>query len=373
MASSIKAQAVATYVGQKVSAVRWRPTFKSIEESTGFVSGGWDDEPNKVCFWTIEHEEERFLRDFATSIVPTESKLAASAPVADGGNVTDIQFLDPDRFLAALSTGTVQLWSQRDSMGEISLVEEYRWSDLHRHRRGSASCTCLAVNHEVNSLDVVTGGEDGRILVLRPGASGPIQEIQETESTAINGISFTKATEVVTVGMAGQLKLWDFREDSRRRASKIMHMLLEPSALLCVDCHPDQWHLVAAGNQDGVLSIWDLRQEKYPVSLMESHSANVWEVKFHRHYPNNLFSCSDDGSVLHWDASAVTPVRSSDESSIYSPWLADNASSSSSDIQVSHMLPHHKLPVHSLDILSRHLVCGSDSEAVVVVYNLTMR
>ena len=80
------------------------------------------------------------------------------------------------------------------------------------------------MNHEVNSLDVVTGGEDGRILVLRPGASGPIQEIQETESTAINGISFTKATEVVTVGMAGQLKLWDFREDSRRRASKIMHM-----------------------------------------------------------------------------------------------------------------------------------------------------
>ena len=44
MASSTKAQAVATYVGQKVSAVRWRPTFKSIEESTGFVSGGWDDE-----------------------------------------------------------------------------------------------------------------------------------------------------------------------------------------------------------------------------------------------------------------------------------------------------------------------------------------
>ena len=30
----------------------------------------------------------------------------------------------------------------------------------------------------------------------------------------------------------------------------------------------------------------------------------MWEVKFHPSHPDNLFTCSDDGSVWHWDASA---------------------------------------------------------------------
>ena len=44
-------------------------------------------------------------------------------------------------------------------------------------------------------------------------------------------------------------------------------------SLLCVDKHPTQPHLLAAGGQDGVLSIWDMRQELYPVTLLEAHSA----------------------------------------------------------------------------------------------------
>ena len=44
-------------------------------------------------------------------------------------------------------------------------------------------------------------------------------------------------------------------------------------SLLCVDKHPTQPHLLAAGGQDGVLSIWDMRQELYPVTLLEAHAA----------------------------------------------------------------------------------------------------
>ena len=32
---------------------------------------------------------------------------------------------------------------------------------------------------------------------------------------------------------------------------------------------------------------------------------SVWEVKFHESYPDNLFSCSEDGSVWHWDGSNI--------------------------------------------------------------------
>ena len=43
--------------------------------------------------------------------------------------------------------------------------------------------------------------------------------------------------------------------------------------LLCVDKHPTQSHLLAAGGQDGVVSIWDLRQKLYPVTLLAAHEA----------------------------------------------------------------------------------------------------
>ena len=31
----------------------------------------------------------------------------------------------------------------------------------------------------------------------------------------------------------------------------------------------------------------------------------VWELKFHRTSPDHLFTCSDDGSVWHWDGSQI--------------------------------------------------------------------
>lgn len=43
--------------------------------------------------------------------------------------------------------------------------------------------------------------------------------------------------------------------------------------LLCVDKHPTQPHLIVTGGQDGVLGVWDMRQERYPVTLLEAHSA----------------------------------------------------------------------------------------------------
>ena len=88
-----------------------------------------------------------------------------------------------------------------------------------------------------------------------------------------------------------------------------------------------------------------MRQDRFPVTLLDAHSAHskfyalsrrkrnklteaifsetsfvcatrhgssffiVWEVKFHKSHPDNLFSCSEDGSVWHWDGSNInTPA-----------------------------------------------------------------
>ena len=44
--------------------------------------------------------------------------------------------------------------------------------------------------------------------------------------------------------------------------------------LQCVDNHPTQPHIVATGGQDGTLCIWDMRQDRFPVTLLDAHSAH---------------------------------------------------------------------------------------------------
>ena len=176
----------------------------------------------------------------------------------------------------------------------------------------------------------------------------------------------------------------------------------------------------------------------------------VWDVHFHLTYPNNLFSCSHDGSLWHWDAStsnastsmlapssslnqpsslnnshlATTypslstnlllsqgsglsrtplftsnPVTSQQHSSngpllagaqstvtagrpaevtqqggagsvATSPWLS--GAIQQGKVEIVNLLPDNRISVNSLDIESRHLVCGTDGEALFVIPNLTL-
>lgn len=47
----------------------------------------------------------------------------------------------------------------------------------------------------------------------------------------------------------------------------------DPVPLQCVAKHPGQHHIVATGGEDGMLCIWDLRQENYPINPLQAHSA----------------------------------------------------------------------------------------------------
>ena len=54
-----------------------------------------------------------------------------------------------------------------------------------------------------------------------------------------------------------------------------------------------------------------------------------------------------------------------------SPWLSGAVAQGK--VEIVNYLYNNKLPVNSLDIESRHLLCGSDSEALFVVPDLTLR
>ncbi len=154
-----------------------------------------------------------------------------------------------------------------------------------------------------------------------------------------------------------------------------------------------------------------------------SISIVVWEVKFDSHHPNNLFTCSQDGSLWHWDVNDIaakasadlpsrlrhtsssilnTPFKSSSRlakshqhsqvsvadsflapsgshvetdstSSVPTscPWLSDTVQQGK--VSIRDYSPGHSISINSLDVESQRLVCGTDAETLYLVPPLTLR
>ncbi len=120
----------------------------------------------------------------------------------------------------------------------------------------------------------------------------------KADSCTMNAVTFFKQFEVATVNSTGQLKVWDLREENQQpartflmyvgmRSSCLQKLLLATRTLTswffrsgdciglqCVDNHPTQPHIVATGGHDGTLCVWDMRQDRFPVTLLDAHSAH---------------------------------------------------------------------------------------------------
>lgn len=67
--------------------------------------------------------------------------------------------------------------------------------------------------------------------------------------------------------------------------------------LHCVDRHPNQQHIVATGSQDGMLSIWDVRQGSMPISLLNAHEAECKYLSKQDNYSNVVVTTR--GTIFH--------------------------------------------------------------------------
>ncbi|XP_052810135.1 nucleoporin Nup43-like [Mya arenaria] len=365
------------FVSQKISKVRFRPAQGIYSQGSDvFASGNWDDESGRVCLWQIPLAQ-RDNGDMEGGDTATDREPTQLCETSHRGDVTDMEFLGTEAVAVSSSLGTVTVYRHR---GLKSLEEASHWSGIHSGL-GHVSCACTCVATQGEDL-LVSAGEDGRINVLNISHRTPIRTIKKANSCTINGVRFLKQLEVITVDSSGQLKIFDLRQNSEE-PSKTFTVSGEQTPLQSIARHPTQQHVVATGGHDGVLSIWDLRQEKFPVTLLEAHSAPMWEVKFHPTNPEHLFTCSEDGSVWHWDSSAVTslvtgtgagsgggslfaqPPGGAQQPQITSPWLG--LESGRSKMEISTLLPNQSLPINTLDIDGETLICGSDEEAIYTI------
>ncbi|XP_067876279.1 nucleoporin Nup43 isoform X2 [Heterodontus francisci] len=365
------------YVSQKISKVRWRPVSgSSLQSPECFATGSWDSEQNKVCLWVTGEME---------NTKPDQLFLDDPKPVCaidHNGDVMDLQFLDQERIITASSTGSVTVFRHHLNSETLSVLQ--RWERAHYHSHGSAPCTSLVCD----GPEIITVGEDGRINHFQADRKEPVRTIDNADSSSLNAVTFLRTTELLTVNSIGQLKIWDFRQPGNK-PSQIYSLTGERVPLHCVDRHPNQQHIVGTGGQDGTLCIWDVRQGSIPISLLDAHSAEMWEVHFHPSNPDHVFTCSEDGSLWHWNASVITPdlpsflqqgrrnfslnstvPHAEMNQSVSSAWLTMDAAKGRVDID--NLLSAYVLSVNSLDVVGEHLVCGTDAEAIYMTSNLEL-
>ncbi|XP_018599193.1 nucleoporin Nup43 [Scleropages formosus] len=361
----------AKFVSQKISKTRWRPvSSSSLQQPDIFATGSWDNEENKLSLWSVG---ELGLSSMEEDM---EGDPQLLCDIRHKGDVLDLSFLDQERIVTASSTGAVTIFRHHPNSQTLSVSQ--LWDRAHHYPCDSAPCTGVVCN----SPEIVTVGEDGRIILFRVDHKSILRTIENADSSTIHAVTFLRTTEVLTVNSIGQLKLWDFRQQGNDPV-QILYLTGDRVPLHSVDRHPNQQHIVATGGQDGMLCIWDVRHGSIPFSLMEAHSAEMWEVHFHPSNPDHLFTCSEDGSLLHWESCTNSDAPSFlqggrnasvisrggvpqaiGNQSLTSSWLSGD--SSKGHLETTHMLPSQTLSVNSLDVLGQCLVCGTDGEAIYV-------
>lgn len=363
------------FVSQKISKIRWRPSgTPSLQQSSVFATGSWDDEKRQLSVWSVgqnKFEDDIYALDMENSAVDMEPRLLAS--VKHSGDVTDLKYFNQELIVSSSSTGSVKLFRHNQNTQTIECLRE--WDKVHSYDAGPCPCTCITSREDL----LVTGGEDGRICVLNIENKQIRKLIEKADSCTVNSLIFLRQNEILTTNSTGQLKLFDLRHNPNHETPQTLSLSGEHIALMCVDKHPSQQHIVATGTVEGTLCLWDLRQQQTPVTLLEAHSGPMWEVKFHPNYPNHLFTCSEDGSLWHWDASTNAldypglsmsfGAASSQPTQISSasPWLASHVARHKIEIVALLDSSGGGLSLNSLDIEDDILLCGSDNESIYTI------
>jgi len=385
------------YVSHKVSRVRWRPSLRpGLQASRVFAAGSWDNGAhNAVQIYAVTEE--------------ADISLVASCPHA--GDVTDLRFVSLDYLVTTSSNGCLTLFEHQRTNHSLDVKRKWNLTP-------GFVLSALAVKDDevvavgesgafhVLDLGVSSSGGSGRKFPSTSGAAAsatPKLSVNGADSFSVTSVIYLRPLEVLTANSSGQLKLWDFRLLSSKSSgnassapAKILSMNGERIGVQSLAQHPTQPHLVAAGGDDGLLAIWDLRMDKSPATLLQGHDSPVWDVVFHPSHPDHLFTCSDEGKVLHWDASsAATDGKRTDKmhfnastssragplslgpsgvGSSQSPWIASGSlSDKKSNVVTSSLLPNYfNMPVNSVDVESDILLCGTDAEAVFTIRNLNI-
>lgn len=347
-----------TFVSEKINKIRWRPD--PFNNPHFFISGSWDQEQNTIKLWDFQENDD-------LEIYPYEI-----CSYDYSGDITEAQFINQDNFVTASSNGSVDLFKiNYDEKDEISLLNVKNWKNIHNFTNGdSCACTSLATY----DTDIVSIGEDGRINLLTLSSESVVRSLDNADSCTLRCVIFLKHNEILTSNSRGHMKIWDLRCREEEPLSTFI-LSSEMVAPTCLAYHPTQRHLVIAGDEEGSLTIWDLRQNTFPINYLNAHAESVTELQFHPDYPDHLFSASLAGDLWHWypkqkAGNTLLPGIKRNDDLDSNVWLgSDNFKNK---LEVYTLVNGLHKPVNSFHVSNNKVLCGCDNEAIYLLNDVKM-
>lgn len=153
--------------------------------------------------------------------------------------------------MTSSSTGSVNLLKITSEHGIDPLIErKIYWEGIHKFPNGETSSCTAFCSYDV---DIASVGEDGSINLLNAQNQNVIRKIENADSCSIYCCTFLKHSEILTANLCGQFKLFDIRASKSESLTTFM-LSGDQVSPLCIQNHPTQRHLVAAGDEEGTLN-----------------------------------------------------------------------------------------------------------------------
>ncbi|EFA86267.1 WD40 repeat-containing protein [Heterostelium album PN500] len=351
------------YISQRVS--RLKCLNKSYHNDFVLFATGSNQSNNRISLWGVDIKGQ------------TDEPLEISYfPNGGGGVISDLRFVEmrsQPAIVASDSKGSLTVikpnsipkkytevqhrgrHSQQNNTSldmpeepSCKLEKVKRWENLHK---GGIT----AIDTTYDNEHIVTVGNDGVLNVLSIDSPIPIYTNKKIDGLSVHTVRYMTNNEIITSGVNSVLKFWDIRSSTHQPIKTIRQVQqTQTSPTHSIAVHHDQTHIIATGNADGYVSLFDFRNS-FAIDQNQNHKSHVWEVEFSKSKSNQLFSCSQDGSVYLYDYNRDNNMTSTNIFDLYdkavTPVVASGLTASSID---------------SFDISAHHLFCVGSSQSLVI-------
>lgn len=323
--------------------IRWLADTKITPTDTFVIGSG--ENSNKVSLWKVDNTSE----DFQPQLLFENNQL--------DGDVTEIKAKNKQEFFVSTSSGSV-FYYKHVLNEKLDLVR--KWSGMNLIEEAQARNKNETI---INNFDFDSGcnelccvGDDGSInfISLNESNNQIVSSFDYKETCGLNSVLYLKQYEISVADSLGRIKLWDTRSKERSRSSMTLLIDGECSPIISLANHPNQQHLLASGNLNGLIFIYDVRSNKKPLIMCHNHPHPILEISFNPFSCDNLFSSSFDGALWSWNMSNKADFTSFDEK----------------NIDAKNYLASNRYTLNSFDINNEHIVAVNNNYGLFKLKNI---
>ncbi|KAF9173909.1 Nucleoporin Nup43 [Mortierella sp. AD011] len=289
-------------VPRKVSKIRWLEGSVFPQKDLHFATAlHLDGKADTLAIWNCENQRQFEItraEDVKAGFNPKQL-----AEISHRGEVLDMRVIDDQEplLVTASSLGEINLYKSKIQANSSTLQHVA----THRHHGfpnlGVAGATSLSIRPQALN-EIASVGEDSRLVLI--GSDNIQKTLQRSDrvSSGLSAVCWRSSSSIAVATKSGQVRLFD-RRDISKSVSPVLQDPRQLDPLTCIAQHPTDVHKLTTGNDEGALSIWDVRNMSKPeVKAIKVHNSIVWEVMFHPNQPDKLISSSQDGTLatVNW-------------------------------------------------------------------------